>query len=115
MKEFINVLLPALASFLIVIIGYWTAKLKAQFDIKLDTEQKKSIVTTVVNAVEQLYKDLDGPAKLDSAKKYILDMLDEKGIEITELELDMYIESAVNEFNKFKVKEKLPDSAECSE
>lgn len=53
---------------------------------------------TVVMAVQQLYEDLEGPAKFDIALDNMLQMLGEKGITITKLEAQMLIESAVGEF-----------------
>ena len=49
--------------------------------------------------MEQLYHDLGGPEKLEKAKASAVEMLNEKGIPITDLELSMLIESAVSEFN----------------
>ena len=54
---------------------------------------------TCVKAVEQLYHDLGGPEKLEKAKEGIEDMLNEKGIPITELEMNLLIEAVVSEFN----------------
>ena len=62
-------------------------------------------VKTVVNATEQLYKDLDGAKKLEKAKENIIALLNEKGITITELEMDMMIEEVVNGFNQGLKKE----------
>ena len=53
-----------------------------------------------MNAIEQLYKDLDGPTRKEKAKENIILMLNEKGITITELEMDMMIEAVVNGFNQ---------------
>ena len=52
------------------------------------------MVKTVVGAVEQLYRELDGEGKLNQAISAANDMLAVKNIEITELELRMLIEAA---------------------
>lgn len=43
-----------------------------------------------------MYKDLDGAAKFEAAQKEIVEQLNEKGIKITDLELKVMIEAAVN-------------------
>jgi len=85
---------------IVAIASYIGTKVKNIYEEKVNTETKRKVVETVVNAVEQLYRDLSGEEKLDRAKSSILEMLSEKNIKITELELDMLIESVVNGFNK---------------
>lgn len=65
----------------------------------LNDKTKQSVAKTVVKAVEQLYKDLHGEAKLAKAMTAAAEMLTEKGIAVTDLELRMLIEAAVAEFN----------------
>lgn len=60
---------------------------------------KKDVVRTVVLGVEQIYKDLHGEEKLNQALVSAAEMLDEKGIKVTDLELRMLIEATVAEFN----------------
>lgn len=67
-------------------------------------KKKRAVVKTVVEAVHQLYKDLDGEAKYEKAVEGITDMLAEKGITVTELEIKMLIESTY-----MKLKLQLPD------
>ncbi|MBQ7295972.1 MAG: hypothetical protein IJW86_07240 [Clostridia bacterium] len=64
-----------------------------------DSKEKRQIVKDVVKAVEQMYKNLHGTDKLKKAMKTASDMLSEKGITITELELMTLIEAAVSDFN----------------
>ena len=47
-------------------------------------------------AVNQIYYDLDGPAKLQKAIESASEMLAAKGITVTDLELRMLLEAAVN-------------------
>ena len=75
-------------------------KIKTLYEEHVNTEQKEKVVKTVVNAVEQLYKDLDGAAKLEKAKEHIVALLSEKGLTITELEMEMLIESVCNSLKK---------------
>lgn len=84
---------------LTAIAGFLASKLKALYEAKCDDETKKKTVETCVKAVEQLYNDLCGTEKLERAKTNIIQILEQKGITISELELDMLIEEVVAEFN----------------
>ena len=66
--------------------------------IKLDTV--KEIAKIVVKFVEQVYKDIHGEEKMDEALKAFAEMLNNKGITISELEMRVYLESALAEFNE---------------
>ncbi len=84
---------------LTAVAGFIAAKLKALYEAKCDDETKKKVVRSCVKAIEQLYNDLCGAEKLERAKTNIIQILDQKGIIISELELDMLIEEVVSEFN----------------
>ncbi len=84
---------------LTAIAGFIATKIKAIYEAKCDDETKKKVVKTCVQAVEQLYNDLGGAEKLERAKTNIVQILDQKGITISELELDMLIEEVIAEFN----------------
>lgn len=66
--------------------------------IKLDTV--KEIARVVVKFVEQVYKDIHGEEKMEEALKAFSEMLNNKGITISELEMRVYLESALAEFNE---------------
>ena len=57
------------------------------------------MVRTCVRAAEQLYKDLHGEEKYSKAVEAATQILLDKGIQISELEIKMLIEAAVSEFN----------------
>ncbi|MBP3463672.1 MAG: N-acetylmuramoyl-L-alanine amidase [Clostridia bacterium] len=98
-------LLEITVTILTGIVTYIATRVKAKYEEYVNTETKQKIVKTVVNAVEQLYKDLDGAEKLAKAKENIIALLQEKGLCITDLELDMMIEEVVNGFNQGLKKE----------
>lgn len=104
MVEVINALQPYLLEVIVAILtGIATfigTKIKKVYEERVNTETKEKVVRTVVNAVEQLYKDLDGKEKLNNAMAYASEMLESKGVKITELELRMLIESTVNSFKQ---------------
>jgi hypothetical protein len=60
-----------------------------------------------VLAVEQMYRDIKGEEKFRIALENITEILNQKGIVVTELELQMLIESCVSEFNEPWKREKL--------
>lgn len=91
--------LPAIVSLLAAAAAFVGAQLKRLYEKYINDKTKQSVARTCVKAVEQLYHDLGGPEKLEKAKASAVEMLNEKGIPITDLELSMLIESAVSEFN----------------
>ena len=105
MKEFIQeygfVLFYALITAIATFIGN---KLKSIYESKVQDEQKKQVVETCVKAAEQLYSALSGAEKLQACKNSVIQMLDAKGISISEIEMDMLIESVVAELNFTDIK-----------
>ena len=66
----------------------------------LDDETKRKIAMTVVKFVEQCFKELNGREKFDAALLRATELLAEKGIKCSALELETLIEAAVAEFNE---------------
>jgi len=99
-KEFVSEYgLLIIYTLLTAIAGFIGTQIKRLYEKHINTDRKRKVVETCVKAVEQLYHDLDGAEKLEKAKENIFAMLTQDGIEITELEMDMLIESVVAEFN----------------
>lgn len=102
MNELMIELQPIIMNAAVVILtaigSYVGLRVKTFIKEKTDTETKKKVVETTCKYVEQLYFDLEGEAKLKKAKESILEQLNEKGVTITELELDVLIEATVNGF-----------------
>lgn len=99
-KEFINEYgMTLINSILMALMGYLGVVIKKLYQKYVNDSTKQAVAKTVVNAVEQLYKDLHGEEKYQKAVEAMHDMLVEKGIEISELEIKMLIEGAVREFN----------------
>ena len=95
LNECLDIILPAIASVIAILFGVLGAKLKSVYDTKIKTDTAKTVVDDVVKFVQQVYKDLDGPEKLQKALTEASTILNEKGISISDTELDMLIESAV--------------------
>ena len=92
-NQFITVLFLAIFAFL----GNQAKNLYKKY---VTTEIKQAVCRTVVRFVEQVYTDLHGREKLRAAMKKASEILAQKGIPITDTELEAMLEAAVNEFNK---------------
>ena len=66
---------------------------------KVKEDTKKDVAKLVVKYVEQVYKDIHGEEKLDKALEAFSEMLGQKGISISDLEMRVYLESALAGFN----------------
>lgn len=114
MNEVTQVFMQGLMSVLVVLIGLAFQELKKFLEakkehIKANTDLKqyelmKSIAKTVVEAVEQVYKDVVDAShdKLASAEKRLTSELEAKGIYIDDNAKRMLIESVVNGMNDLK-------------
>ena len=88
-----------LYTILTAIGGYLGIVVKNLYTKYINDKTKEAVAKTCVKAVEQIYKDLHGEDKLNKALESATEMLEQKGVAVTELELRMLIESAVAEFN----------------
>ena len=112
-SDIIAYVLPVIAAFITGMAGYIGNQIKKLYEKYVNTKVKQDVVRTCVKAVEQLYHDLGGPEKLKKAQEGVRAMLDEKGIPITDLELNLLIESIVSEFNYgFAKASEVTDNAE---
>lgn len=101
MKEVMTtIILPVLATALLGLAGFLGTQLQAAWKRIADDKTKKSVAETCVKAVEQMYRDCDGAEKKKKAIENIAGMLENKGIPITELEIEQLLEAAVAEFNR---------------
>ena len=110
-KEFINSYgVAILYTIVTAVFGYIGVVIKNLIQKYINDKTKKSIIKTCVQAVEQLYKDLHGQDKFDMCVEYASQMLENKGILISAIEIQMLIEAAVKEMNdKAKLSEALED------
>lgn len=91
--------LPVIAAALTAMAGFVGTQLKRLYEKYVNDKTKEAVARTCVKAVEQLYHDLSGPEKLQKAQEGVVQMLNEKGILISDLEMNLLIESVVAEFN----------------
>lgn len=114
LKEFISEYgTTILYAILTALAGYLGIVIKRLYTKFVNDKTKQAVAKTVVQAIEQIYKDLHGEEKLNKALESMSEMLAEKGITITDLEMRMLIEAAVAEFNEAFKKE--PASATSPE
>ena len=101
LKVFINQYgLEIVTTIVTAIVGYIAVVAKNLAQKYINDKTKKDIAKIVVSGIEQCYKALEGPQKLEKALEAASSMLAEKGIKVTEVELRMLLESALSEFNK---------------
>lgn len=96
---FASYILPVILAALTALAGYLGTRLKGLYEKYVNDKTKEAVVRTCVKAAEQLYHDLSGAEKLKKAQEGVVEMLNEKGIPISELEMNLLIESVVSEFN----------------
>ena len=91
-------------SIAISILSYISITIKKIYHKYIQDKTKKEVVKMVCSAINQLYPSDSGQDKLNKAIENSKAILNEKGINISDLELRIYIESTVNYFKNFKLK-----------
>lgn len=97
---------------LTALAGYLGIVVKQLYTKYVNDKTKQAVAKTVVQAVEQIYTDLHGEEKLNKALEAFSEMLAEKGITISDLEIRMLIEAALAEFNNAFEKTDTEDTAD---
>ena len=100
LNQFIQILLPILATAITALFTYIGTALKKAYEEKVNNETAKTVAQDAVKFVEQVYTDLDGPEKLKKATEQVSEILKSKGINISSAEINMLIESAVYGLNE---------------
>ena len=99
--EFINTYgMQILYAILTAVAGYIGLALKSLYTKYINDKTKQAVAKNAVQFVEQVYKNMHGEEKLIEALNAAEEMLAEKGITVTELEMRVLIEAAVAEFNE---------------
>lgn len=98
--EFLNQYgMQILYTVVMAIAGYLGIVVKNLATKYINDKTKRDVAKSAVQFVEQVYKDLHGEEKLNEALQAASEMLLEKNITVTSLELRVLIEAAVAEFN----------------
>lgn len=96
--EIVNILLPSLLTMLVALLGLVTTKLTAYMKregLVAELESKEKYAAIVVSAAEQIFKEADGPRKMQHAKAQLIDFLSKNNIKFTDSELNDLLEAAV--------------------
>ena len=98
--EFIKIygmeILLGILGFIGTVLGFVLKNLAKKY---LNDKTKQAIAKVCVQFVEQVYKDIHGADKLYRALERASQLLAEKGIEFSAVEMETLIEAAVAEFN----------------
>jgi hypothetical protein len=98
--EFINQYgVEIMYAIITAVAGYIGIVVKNLCTKYINDKTKAAVAKTAVQFVEQVYKDLHGEEKLNAALEAASEMLTEKGITVSQLEMRVLIEAAVAEFN----------------
>ncbi len=98
-KDFINQYAPSMIHTLcITLFSYIGVEIKRLYHQYIIDKTKKEVIKNVCMAIQQIYPNLDSTDKLNKAIKNTREILKEKNINISNLELRMYIESTVYYF-----------------
>ena len=100
LNQFIQILLPILATALTGLFTYIGTALKKAYEEKVNNDTAKAVAEDAVKFVEQVYTNLNGPEKLQKATEQVSEILKSKGINISSAEINMLIESAVYGLNE---------------
>ena len=93
-------LIPALMTILTGVATWIGTKIKSIIEEKAKNEKVKDVIYDVVKYVEQTSKDLTSSDKFEKAVFSATEWLSTKGIQISSYELEIMIESAVNDLYK---------------
>ena len=93
-------LIPAVVTVVGAIASWVGVQLKKLYTEKVNTKEKQEVVESTVTYIQQVYWDLKGEEKLEKAVETASDWLTSKGINVSDSELRVLIESAVYNMKK---------------
>ena len=94
-----NYLMEILAAILTAVAAWLGAEFKKLYKEHVNTKVKKELADTVVQFVEQVYHNLHGEEKLNAGLAAFSDLLAEKGITVSDIEMRILLEASVAKFN----------------
>lgn len=93
-------LIPAVVTVVGAIASWIGVQLKKLYTDKVNTKEKQDVVERTVTYIQQVYGDLKGEEKLEKALETASGWLTSKGINVSDSELRVLIESAVYNMKK---------------
>ena len=100
MHELLLELQPHIISIAVTLLSAFAGWLGIKVKAFLDTKEKREIVESTVKYVEQVGRSLGSHEKLELAKEKALEWLNVRGFNISDVELEILIEAAVQGFIK---------------
>lgn len=94
-----NYLMEILAAIIAAVAAWLGAEIKKLYEKHVNTKVKKDLAETVVQFVEQVYQDLHGEEKLNAGLAAFSELLADKGITVSDIEMRILLEAAVAKFN----------------
>lgn len=93
-----NYIMEILVAIVTAVASFIGLKIKEAYTKYADTKTKREIVKSTVEYIEQIYKNtqISNEDKLSNAKIKALEWLQSIGMTISDTELEILIESAVN-------------------
>lgn len=105
MEDLIQLIMPSVIAIVTTVIGYVAFRVGKVVDNAMEKysiydtlKANQVIVKASVEYVEQVFNAKDGAEKFEIAKNRALDIMNDKGISISEVELNALIEQAVFQF-----------------
>lgn len=95
-------IIQILATIITAVASFIGVSIKKAYTKYVDTKTKKEIVEATVKYIEQIYKGvlITNENKLAKAKEKALEWCNSKGLKVSDTELEILIESAVNGLKK---------------
>lgn len=94
-----SVIIQVSVATLSAILGYVGLRIKTIIEINVENKTKKEVIEATIRYVEQTGIDLTAGQKKKRIETKALEWLDEQGIKISEIELDILIESSIHALN----------------
>jgi hypothetical protein len=97
---FLQILVDLFLVSLPILVGFVISKVSKFIDSHKkvqDLIHNKELTGLVVMYVESVFKNLDGQGKFEEAKKHLLELLHQKGVQVSDKEVEVLIESVLHE------------------
>lgn len=98
MKTILDNIMPIVVTLLTAILSYIGVKIKNIIEKFTNEKLKKEIVCSTVRYIEQIFKNnlITSEEKYETCKNKALEWLNKKGLNVSDTELEILIESSVN-------------------
>lgn len=108
MNELLNQIMPYIMIILTAIAGYLATRIKAFVDARVDKDNQERLmgfISLTVDYVEQIGIDLKAEEKFQLAKSKIIIWIRQKGLSVSDEEIEVLIEAFVHNLRPQPAKE----------